>query len=53
MLLQKCHDEAKALLEENREMLDKIASYLSRVRISVRMSSLLMRNFSSSGRWRV
>ncbi len=27
-LLQKCHDEAKALLEENREMLDKIASYL-------------------------
>jgi len=27
-LLQKCHDEAKTLLEENREMLDKIASYL-------------------------
>ena len=27
-LLQKCHDEAKALLEENREMLDTIASYL-------------------------
>ena len=27
-LLQRCHDEAKALLEENREMLDKIASYL-------------------------
>ena len=27
-LLQKCHDEAKVLLEENREMLDKIASYL-------------------------
>ncbi len=27
-LLQKCHDEARALLEENREMLDKIASYL-------------------------
>ena len=27
-LLQKCHDEAKALLEENREMLDKIAGYL-------------------------
>ena len=27
-LLQKCHNEAKALLEENREMLDKIASYL-------------------------
>ena len=27
-LLQKCHDEAKALLEENREMLDQIAGYL-------------------------
>ena len=27
-LLQKCHDEARALLEENREMLDKIAGYL-------------------------
>ena len=27
-LLQRCHDEAKALLEENREMLDKIAGYL-------------------------
>ncbi len=27
-LLQRCHDEARALLEENREMLDKIASYL-------------------------
>ncbi len=27
-LLQKCHDEARALLEENRAMLDKIAGYL-------------------------
>ena len=27
-LLQKCHDEARTLLEENREMLDKIAGYL-------------------------
>jgi len=27
-LLQRCHDEARAILEENREMLDKIASYL-------------------------
>ena len=27
-LLQRCHDEARALLEENREMLDKIAGYL-------------------------
>ncbi len=27
-LLRKCHDEARALLEENREMLDKIAGYL-------------------------
>ncbi|MBD5162672.1 MAG: ATP-dependent zinc metalloprotease FtsH [Oscillibacter sp.] len=27
-LLQKCHDEARAILEENREMLDKIAGYL-------------------------
>ena len=27
-LLQRCHDEAKKLLEENREMLDNIASYL-------------------------
>ena len=27
-LLQRCHDEARKLLEENREMLDKIASYL-------------------------
>ena len=27
-ILQKCHDEALALLKENREMLDKIAGYL-------------------------
>ncbi len=27
-LLQRCHDEARSLLEENREMLDKIAGYL-------------------------
>ena len=27
-LLQKCHDEAIEILKENREMLDKIASYL-------------------------
>ena len=27
-LLQNCHDEALALLQENREMLDKIAGYL-------------------------
>ncbi|MDE7220876.1 MAG: ATP-dependent zinc metalloprotease FtsH [Oscillospiraceae bacterium] len=27
-LLQRCRDEARALLEENREMLDKIAGYL-------------------------
>ena len=27
-LLRKCHDEARTLLEENREMLDKIAGYL-------------------------
>ena len=27
-LLQRCHDEARTLLEENREMLDKIAGYL-------------------------
>ena len=27
-LLQRCHDEARAILEENRAMLDKIASYL-------------------------
>ena len=27
-LLQRCHDEARAILEENREMLDTIASYL-------------------------
>ncbi len=27
-LHQKCHDEARTLLEENREMLDKIAGYL-------------------------
>jgi len=27
-LLRQCHDEARAILEENREMLDKIASYL-------------------------
>ena len=27
-LLQRCHDEARTILEENREMLDKIAGYL-------------------------
>ncbi len=27
-LLRKCHDEARTLLEENRQMLDKIAGYL-------------------------